>query len=153
MVGVWNGTTDCSFLRSKSQLRTVQFGCRKPTFIFCKTSQPGPCAAREKFNAVFEKQSFLLQWSALVLEFGVPRGQGVRLQGHACVNDLPWVGVEVCAKFGADWFGGSGMKEDTGTYIGSWYKQSVLYILANRAPALPGKNLMSLHHPSGHFKM
>jgi len=26
-------------------------------------------------------------------------------------------------------------------------------ILANRAPALPGKNLMSLRHPSGHFTL
>jgi len=27
----------------------------------------------------------------------------------------------------------------------------IIFSLANRAPALPGKNLMSLRHPSGHF--
>jgi len=27
------------------------------------------------------------------------------------------------------------------------------YILANRAPALPGKNFKSLHQPSGHFTL
>jgi len=31
------------------------------------------------------------------------------------------VGVEVCAKFGGDWFGGSGVKE------GHRYKQSLLH--------------------------
>jgi len=31
-------------------------------------------------------------------------------QGHACVKNLPWVGGEVCGKFGGDWSGSSGMK-------------------------------------------
>jgi len=31
------------------------------------------------------------------------------------------------------------------------YSHFYIYRLANRALALPGKNLMSLRHPSGHF--
>jgi len=33
------------------------------------------------------------------------------------------------------------------------YFYNLITILANRAPALPGKNLMSLRHPSGHFTL
>jgi len=43
----------------------------------------------------------------ICLGFGV-RGLGWR--DHACVKNLPWVGREVCAKFGGDWFGSSGVK-------------------------------------------
>jgi len=40
--------------------------------------------------------------------------------GHTCAWNLPWVVVEVCAKFGGDWFSGSLVKEGqsyTGTKI------------------------------------
>jgi len=43
-------------------------------------------------------------------------------QGHACVKNLPRVGREVCAKFGGDWSGDSGVKRV------DRYKQSLLYI-------------------------
>jgi len=54
-----------------------------------------------------------------LLEFGV---QGSGWCGYACAKNHPWVGGEVCAKFGGDWSGGSGVKEV------HRYKQSVLYI-------------------------
>jgi len=41
-------------------------------------------------------------------------GSGVwgtpRSRGHACVKNLPSDGREVCAKFGGDWSGSSGVK-------------------------------------------
>jgi len=79
--------------------------------------------------------------------FGVWGTPGSSWQGHAWVKNLPRMGWEVCTTFGRDWSGGSSLKE------GYRYKQSLLCILANRAPALPGKNLMSLCHPSGHFTL
>jgi len=73
-------------------------------------------------------------------------------QDHACVKNLPWVGGEVCAEFDGDWSGGSGVKR------GHRYvyrdKQSLLYIENSQpGPVLPGKNLMSLCHSSGHFML
>jgi len=53
------------------------------------------------------------------------------------VQNLVEIGLAVCA-----------CKGDLST-ISPLY----IYILANRAPALPGKNLMSLRHPSGHFTL
>jgi len=70
---------------------------------------------------------------------------GLDWQGHNCVKNLPQVSVEVCAKFVGDWFGGSCMKE------GHRYSLFYIFILANRAPVLPGKNSMRLSHPFGHF--
>jgi len=58
------------------------------------TSQPGPDAAREKFDEVTLHKVFS-PVTRLELKFGV-------LQGHACAKNLPWVGGEVCAKFGGD---------------------------------------------------
>jgi len=44
----------------------------------------------------------------LILEFGVPRGQGVReLAGSYFVKGLPQIGLDVCTKFGGDWSGSS----------------------------------------------
>jgi len=60
------------------------------------TSQPGPGVAREKF--VF--------WS-----LGYPGVRGSGWCGYACAKNHPWVGGEVCAKFGGDWSSGSGVKE------------------------------------------
>jgi len=36
--------------------------------------------------------------------------QGSSWQGHACVENLSRIGVEVCAKFGGEWYGVSHMK-------------------------------------------
>jgi len=80
-------------------------------------SQPGPGTAWEKFDGLmsliwtfYVTQSFLSRdpfgfWS---LEY--PGIQGSGLRGHACVKNLPRVGGEVCAKFGGDWSGSSGVK-------------------------------------------
>jgi len=48
-----------------------------------------------------------------------PLGSG--WQGHTCVKNIPRVGVEVFAKFGGDWSGGSHVKK------GDSYKQSLLH--------------------------
>jgi len=64
------------------------------------TSQPGPGAAREKFD---ELTSFGV-WGTL-------GSGGLGWCGHACAKNHPWVGGEVCAKFGGDWSGGSGVKK------------------------------------------
>jgi len=56
------------------------------------------------------------------LDFGVWGSWGLGLRGHACVKNLPQVVGEVCAKFGGDWSGGSGVKR------GHMYKHSLLYI-------------------------
>jgi len=47
--------------------------------------------------------------------------QGLGWQGHACVKNFSRVGGEVCAKFGGDWSGGSGVKRV------HRYKESLLY--------------------------
>jgi len=84
--------------------------CFLSSFLKYITSQPGPGTAREKFNELTLHKVFSL---VTRLGFGVwgtlgSRGQGWR--GHACVKSLPRVGGEVCAKFGGDWSGGSGVK-------------------------------------------
>jgi len=56
--------------------------------------------------------------SLRLLEFGVPWGPGLGWRSHACAKNHPWVGGEVCAKFGGDWSGGSGVKEGH-RYIGT----------------------------------
>jgi len=60
-------------------------------------------------------------WSLEYPGVGV-RGSG--WWGHACATNHPWVGVEICAKFGGDWSGGSGVKEGH-RYIGT---NSLFYI-------------------------
>jgi len=72
--------------------------------------------AQEKFDDIthldiLRYTKFSLPWPIWVLEFGVPRGPGFGFRGHACVKNLPLVGSEVCAKFGGDWSGGSGVKK------------------------------------------
>jgi len=54
-----------------------------------KTSQPGPCAAREKFNAFFVKQSFFFNDMFRFWSLGYPRYRGLGWQGHTCVKNLP----------------------------------------------------------------
>jgi len=71
------------------------------------TSQPGP--ALHGKNLEF--------WS-----LGYPGVRGSGWRGFACAKNHPWVGGEVCAKFGGDWLGGSLVKE------GHRYKQSLLYM-------------------------
>jgi len=70
------------------------------------------------------------------LSFGVWGTSGSGWRGGACDKNLPQVGVEVCAKFGGD---GSGSLRAKNV-------QTVSFIythgLANRGPALPGKNLV-----------
>jgi len=95
-------------------LKEVEFN-RHYTLLF--TSQPGPCAAQEKFDELISPiwtfyitQSFLSRDPFGFLSLGYPGVQGSSWQGHACVKKLPWVGGEVCAKFGGDWSGSLGMK-------------------------------------------
>jgi len=52
------------------------------------------------------------------LGFGVPGVWDSGWWGNTCVKNLSQVAVEVCAKFGGDWSGGSCTKE------GHRYKQS-----------------------------
>jgi len=42
---------------------------------------------------------------------------------------------------------------ERGTLVHNYKQSFFIWILANRAPALPGKSLMSLRHPSGHFTL
>jgi len=51
--------------------------------------------------------------------WGTQGSRGLGWRGHTCVKDLPWVGGEVCAKFGGDWSGGSREKEE--------YRYSLFY--------------------------
>jgi len=94
------------------------------SLFYTYTSQPGPGADQEKFNEIKSPiRRFYFTESFLSRDpLGYPGVQGSGLQGHACVMNLPWVGVEVCGKFGGDWSGSSGVKS------GHRYKQSLLYI-------------------------
>jgi len=68
-----------------------------------------------------------------LLEFWSLRYPGVRGLGwcrHACAKNHPWVGGEVCAKFGGDWSGGSCVKEGH-RYIGTQV-QTVTFIYIDR---------------------
>jgi len=42
---------------------------------------------------------------------GYPRVRGWGWWGHTCVKNLSRVGVEVCTKFGGDWYCGTRRKE------------------------------------------
>jgi len=97
------------------------------------------------------QQSFLCHDPFGFWSLGYTGAQGSGWRGHACVKNLPLVGGEVCAKFGGDWSGGWGVKRGH-RYI---VTNSRFYIerLANLAPVLHGKNLLSLHHPSRHFTL
>jgi len=66
-------------------------------------------------------QSFLSRDPFGFWSLGYPGIQGLGWQGYACVKNLPWVGGEVCAKFGGDWSNGSGVKRV------HRYKQSLLH--------------------------
>jgi len=79
--------------------------------LLFRTSQPGPGSARKKFNEFFVKQYFFCSDLLMFCSLGYPGVRGSGWWGHACVKNLSWVGVEVCAKFGRDWFGGSSVKE------------------------------------------
>jgi len=93
----------------------------RPIFIY--TRQPGPGAAREKFDELtspiwtfYVTQSFLSSDLFGFWSLECPGVQGLGWWGHACVKNLPR------AKFGGDWSTGSGVKR------GHRYKQSLLYI-------------------------
>jgi len=111
-----------------------------PYPLIHKTSQPGPSAARdEKFLRVPIGTFYISQtifshdplrfWS---LEYPGVRGSGWR--GQTWVKSLSRVGVEVCAKFGGDWSGGSRVNE--GHRKAHKYKQSVLYICIDEGDGL-----------------
>jgi len=90
------------------------------------TCQPGPNAAREKFNAIFLHQSFFNIDLFRFWTLSNSRDRGSDWWGQTCVKNLSWVGVEVCTKFGGDWVGGLRVKE--GYMYLLRYKQSVLHI-------------------------
>jgi len=110
--------------------------------IIIITTLPGPGTAWEKFNAFFVKQSFFSSDLLRFWSLGYPGVKGSDCRGQTCVKNLSGVGAEVFAKFAGHWYGGLHVKEGH-RHIGR-YKQSFIYKLANRAPALPVKNLMSL---------
>jgi len=70
-------------------------------------------------------QSFLSRDLFGFWSFGYPGVRGLGWRGHACVENLPRAGGEVCAKFGGDLSGGSGVKRGH-RYM--QYKQSPLNI-------------------------
>jgi len=79
-------------------------------------------------------------------------GMGPRSKLH---RNLPWTGGDVCAKFYQDLYKGIDFHQPS-THQQTKKRTPVhtfLYILANQALALPGKNLMRLRHPSGHFTL
>jgi len=66
---------------------------------------------------MFFSRDLLMFWS---LEN--PRVRGLGWRGHTCIKNLPWVGVEVCTKFG---LAVCVLKRDIGRYIGT---NSLFYI-------------------------
>jgi len=86
---------------------------------------PGKLTKRYKGTHldILHYTKFSLLCPIWVLEFwGTPGKRGSSWRGHACVKYLPWVGGEVCEKFGGDWSGSSGVKRV------QRYKQSLLYV-------------------------
>jgi len=81
------------------------------------TSQPGPGATQEKFNAFFVKQSF---FSSDLLGVGSTPGSG----GWVGFPELVWRSIQNLAEIGQ---AVRALKRDTGTYIGR-YKKSLLNI-------------------------
>jgi len=55
-------------------------------------------------------QNFLSRDPFGFWSLGYPGVWGLGWWGHSCVKNLSRVGVEVCAKFGGDWSGSSGVK-------------------------------------------
>jgi len=89
------------------------------------TSRPGSGTTREKFDELtspiwtfFVKQSFFYSDP-----FGFWSLRYPSWRGYACVKNLPWVGREVCAKFGGDWSNSLSVKRGQ-----RYLRQSLLYI-------------------------
>jgi len=72
--------------------------------------------------------------------WGTPESGGHRVwgsgwQGQTCVKNLPRAGVEVCAKFGEDWSGGSRVKKHPtkfGDLEASWTPETCFDSLINQ---------------------
>jgi len=76
------------------------------------TSQPGTGTSQEKFNEIksptwtfYVTQSIFSRDLFRFWNLGYPAVRGSDWQG-AFVKNLPRIDVEVCTKFGGDWFGG-----------------------------------------------
>jgi len=115
-----------------SQLEQIVLGSE---YIYNQTSQPGPGDAWEKFNEIklpiytfYTTKSFLSRDQSEFWSLGYPGVQGLGWRGHACVKNLPRVGVEVVQNLVEIGPAVRAWKGNIGKYIRTKYKQSLLYI-------------------------